>query len=317
MTQVLISAADNALPVDFRESSERVLSYLREHLPMGFWSITRVENGRQTYLVLGQNAYGLPPGGSHPWASSICVRMVDGGGPRIAPVVDAVPAYAAAPVRDVVPIRAYSGSPIVDVDGSVFGVICGISPEEHFGPTPEQQPPLDLLGGLLSDVLRGERLLGQAQKLELELGAARDRDVLTGLVGQRTWDAAINQEFQRFTRLADPTCVVFLSVKSDPSNPASSDDVTRRAATAMRAVLPPDAVAARLGGHFGVLLRNMAEVDGLQLAESLVRELNPLELRAFAGCAGWRPSEGPFVAIDEAFEQMNADARADAFRFVV
>ena len=97
MTQVLLSASDEALPVDFRESSERVLSYLREHLPMGFWSITRVENGRQTYLVLGQNAYGLPPGGSHPWASSICVRMVDGGGPRIAPVVDAVPAIIPGP----------------------------------------------------------------------------------------------------------------------------------------------------------------------------------------------------------------------------
>ena len=85
----------------------------------------------------------------------------------------------------------------------------------------------------------------------------------------------------------------------------------------MRAVLPLDSVAARLGGHFGVLLRNMAEVDGLQLTEALVRELNSLELRAYAGCAGWRPSEGPFVAIDEAFEQMNSDARADAFPSVV
>jgi GGDEF domain-containing protein len=317
MTETLPGAPDTSLPVDFRESSERVLAYLREHHSMGFWSITRVENGRQTYLVLGQNAYGLPPGGSHPWASSICVRMVDNAGPRIAPVVEDVPAYAAAAVREAVPIRAYSGSPILDVDGSIFGVICGISPEENHGPTPEQQPMLDLLGGLLSDVLRGERLLGQAQRLELELEAAGDRDALTGLAGQRTWDSAINQEFQRFTRLADPTCVVFLSVKSDPRYPASSDDVARRAATALREVLPRDAVAARLGDHFGLLLRNTPEVDGLQLTEALVRRLNELEIRAYAGCAGWRPSEGPFVAIDEAFEQMTSDARVDVFRSMV
>ena len=316
MTQGGQRNPEAAPAVDFREASERVLAYLRAHLPMGFWSITRVENGRQTYLVLGQNAYGLPPGGSHPWASSICVRMVEGNGPRIAPIVDNVPKYAVAPVRDVVPIHAYCGSPIVDVDGSIFGVICGISPEEDQGPSPDEQPLLDLLGGLLTDVLRGERLLAQAQLEQLEHEAAHDRDPLTGLAGQRTWDAAINQEFQRFARLADPTCVVFISAKSDPRSPVSHDDVMRRAATALREVLPPNAVAARLGDHFGLLLRNTSEVDGLQLTETAVRRLNGLELLAYAGCAGWRPIDGPFVAVDEAFAQMSADALDDIFPHV-
>ena len=317
MTADANTEPDFVAPVDFRESSERVLAYLREHLPMGFWSITRVENGRQTYLVLDQNAYGLPQGGSHPWASSICVRMVEQDGPRIAPVVDDVPVYVAAPVREVVPIRAYSGSPIVDVDGSLFGVICGISPEEHQSPDPDQQPLLDLLSGLLSDVLRGERLLADAQKRNLELAADRDRDPVTGLAGQRTWDEAINQEFKRFSRLADPTCVVFVSVKSDPRFPSTSDDVVRRAATALRQVLPADSVASRLGAHFGVLLRQTSEIDGLHMSEELVRRLNELELRAYVGSAAWRPSEGPFVAIDEAFEQMMADARADSYPFAL
>ncbi len=317
MTEGVLRSSASRTPVDFRESSERVLAYLRDNLPMGFWSITRVENGRQTYLVLGQNAYGLPPGGSHPWASSICVRMVESDGPRIAPVVEDIPAYAVAPVRDAVPIHAYCGSPIVDVDGSIFGVICGISPQAGQAPSADQQPLLDLLGGLLSDVLRGERILGQAQRIELEQQAARDRDSLTGLAGQRTWDVAINVEFERFSRLADPTCIVFLTAKSDPRFPMSSDDVMRRTATALRELLPRDGVAARLGDHFGLLLRHTPEVEGLQLTEALVRRLNSLELRAYAGCSGWRPIDGPFAAIDEAFGQMTSDALDGALPHVV
>ena len=311
MTTTAIHRPDPAVPVNFRQAGERVLAYLREHLSMGFWSITRIENGRQTYLALGQNAYGLPPGGSHPWASSICVRMIENGGPRIAPVVDEVPAYADAPVRQAVPINTYCGSPIMDVDGSLFGVICGISPEVKQGPGLEEQPLVDLLAGLLTDVLRGERLLAQLENLELERLAQSDRDPLTGLAGPRTWDAAVNQEFLRFGRLADPTSVIFVTVKADPQTPTQVDDVARRAASAMRDVLPKDVVAARLGAHFGILLRNVSEMESLQVAEQLVRQLKDLKLLPYVGVSAWRPAEGPFIAIEEAFEQMNAEMLAE------
>jgi GGDEF domain-containing protein len=311
VTKTAIHRPDPAVPVNFRQAGERVLEYLREHLPMGFWSVTRIENGRQTYLALGSNAYGLPPGGSHPWASSICVRMIEHGGPRVAPIVDDVPEYADAPVRQAVPINAYCGSPILDVDGSLFGVICGISPEAEQGPKVEAQPLLDLLAGLLTDVLRGERVAAQLENLELERLALSDRDPVTGLAGLRTWDAAINREFERFSRLADPTSVLFVSAKVDPRASTSQDDVARRTASAMRQALPDDAVAARLGGHFGVLLRNSEEMQSLQIAEQLVRHLKSVDLRAYVGVAAWRLAEGPFVAIDEAFNQMNSEIQAD------
>ena len=296
MAKTALHRPDPAVPVNFRESGELVLAYLREHLPMGFWSVTRIENGRQTYLALGPNAYGLPPGGSHPWASSICVRMIENGGPRVAPIVDDVPAYVDAPIRQAVPINAYCGSPIMDVDGSLFGVICGISPEAKQGPGLEDQSLVDLFARLLGDVLRGERAAARLEDLEL-----------TGLAGQRTWDVAINQEFQRFSRLADPTSVLFVKVKSDPRNPLSEEDVARRSASALRKILPKEVLAARLGGHFGVLLRNTSELRALQTAEQLVRQLSELNLRAYVGSSAWRPLEGPFVAIEEAFEQMQSE----------
>ena len=39
--------------------------HLTAQVPMGLWAVTRVENGRQSYLYLDANAYGLVEGGSH------------------------------------------------------------------------------------------------------------------------------------------------------------------------------------------------------------------------------------------------------------
>ena len=74
---------------------------------------------------------------------------------------------------------------------------------------------------------------------------------------------------------------------------------------------PKDAVAARLGAHFGILLRSVSEMESLQVAEQLVRQLKELKLIAYVGVSAWRPAEGPFIAIEEAFEQMNAEMLAE------
>ena len=67
------------------QAARAVLTYLHLHLPMGFWSVTRVKNGRQSYLYLDENDYGLAAGGSHPWGSSFCIHMASGAGPDVAP----------------------------------------------------------------------------------------------------------------------------------------------------------------------------------------------------------------------------------------
>lgn len=49
--------------MNFDVAAGLVLAYLREEVPSAFWSATRVENGRQTYLYLDpDNGYGLPVG---------------------------------------------------------------------------------------------------------------------------------------------------------------------------------------------------------------------------------------------------------------
>ncbi len=109
----------------FRATSQVVLDYLNACMPMAFWSVTRVENDRQTFLHVDDNALGLTAGGSIPWQDTYCVHMVAGTAPRIAPDSAAIPAYAAAPANETVQIGAYAGAPITEPDGSTFGVICG------------------------------------------------------------------------------------------------------------------------------------------------------------------------------------------------
>ncbi|MEI8057081.1 MAG: hypothetical protein WCI29_06710 [Actinomycetes bacterium] len=311
METVLEPEALVGTDTDFRAASLRVLEYLRSHVPMGFWSITRIENERQTYLVLGENDYGLPEGGSHPWDNSLCIRMVAGLGPRIAPVAGAVPAYAGAAVREAVPIGAYSGSPILDVDGSVFGVICGISPRPYEGPGPEAQPLIDLLSGLLTSVVRGERVRAEMERAQLMSFAERDRDPVTGLAQRRTWDMTLSNEQDRFGRLADPTCVLFLQARSVSSSP---DDVARRTASVLRAATTVTDVVVRLEDSYGVLLTNADEKRGLQVAESVIDRLTDLEVVGSVGVASWRPAEGPAAAVEEALAQLGADAAVHSRR---
>ncbi len=53
------------LGIIFDDASQVVRAHLREHVTMAFWSVTRVENGRQCCLSLDDNDYDLAQGGSH------------------------------------------------------------------------------------------------------------------------------------------------------------------------------------------------------------------------------------------------------------
>src|SRR3954454_6320076 len=114
----------------FDQAARLVLDYLRSEVPLAFWSVTRVENGRQTYLFLDDdNGYSLLQGQSHGWEDSFCVHMARGEAPAVAPDAQSVPAYAAAGVNADVTIGSYAGAVVSEPDGAVFGAICGLDPQ--------------------------------------------------------------------------------------------------------------------------------------------------------------------------------------------
>jgi diguanylate cyclase (GGDEF)-like protein len=293
----------------FDEACALVLAYLREVLPLGFWSVTRVENGNQTYLALGENVYGLAQGGSHRWSDSYCVHMAAGEAPQVAPDAAAVPAYAAAKVNEAVQIGAYAGACIRDADGELFGALCGLDPQ----PQPEllagAEPLLQMVSTLLSLVLTADRQRDEALRRAERLQDVATTDVLTGLLNRRGWESVLREEQSRYQRFADPTVVAVLDldqlkeINDGPGGHAAGDAYIARAAQALRAAVRGHDRVARLGGdEFGLLLAGCT----IEQAPGLVgRVYEELEAAGVAGSIGWAPVT-VLAGVREAAERADA-----------
>lgn len=259
----------------FAEASENVLAYLRAHHPMTVWTVTRVEDGQQRHLHLGPNDYGLVTGSSVPWEDSYCVHMVSGEAPRVSPDTQLVPAYRQAAVNDALQINAYAGVPIQEPDGSLFGVLCGLDRARR-SDLAAVEPLLDLLRGLLSSVLAGERALEQASLVTTHALVDAETDAMTGLLNRRGWDRAVAEAQQRLQRLGDPSVLVVadldgLKTINDRDGHSAGDRYLTAAATGLRGAVRPADVVARLGGdEFGILLVGLSAT----LARTKVAELD-------------------------------------------
>ncbi|WP_375504730.1 EAL domain-containing protein [uncultured Jatrophihabitans sp.] len=276
----------------FRATAQAVLDYLNAHLPMAFWSITRVENEQQTYLYLDGNDYGLTAGGSHPWRDSYCVHMVAGTAPRIAPDAAAIPLYAAAAVNQAVQIGAYAGAPIAEPDGTLFGAICGldrVSRDDiaHYGPI------LDLLSELLSISLASDRALHHARAESNAALTYATTDSLTGIHNRHAWDTKIAQLDLDFATYADPTVIVIVDldnlkhVNDGPGGHSAGDQLLRDAAQVMRRYKRDEDFLARLGGdEFGIILTNTPADLAPALGHRMTRELDRAGIPA---SVGWSP----------------------------
>jgi signal transduction histidine kinase/GGDEF domain-containing protein/integral membrane sensor domain MASE1 len=269
-----------AVPAErFDHAAHLVLDYLHQQMPLAFWAVTRVENGRQTYLYLdADNGYGLRQGGSHPWEDSFCVHMAAGRAPTVALDAQSVPEYARAGVNDLIRIGTYAGAVISETDGSLFGAICGLDPEARSGDPrmAAAESQLALLGQLLTTVLAADRAAEKARHaLLVERLAVAETDRLTGLPNSRAWDRLLDEARERYDRLADPTTVLWLDVQSpsivDKSRPA--DAYRLAAATAARRALRDGDILARVeDDRFGILL-HCAGPDAKRIATRLRIEL--------------------------------------------
>jgi len=165
---------DSALDLmPFEEASAQVVDFLKQTVPMAFWSVTRVTEGRQTYLSIRDDAYGRSAGDSVAWSDSLCQHMVAGTAPSIAPDAMAVPEYAGSTVAATLDIGSYVGVPIRAGDGTLFGTICGIDPDRQPDELLARAPGLRLLADLLGRVLEAASLRAQAERRTRQIQEAQ------------------------------------------------------------------------------------------------------------------------------------------------
>ena len=287
-----VTASFTAESYGFRAMAQLVLDYLNTHMPMAFWSITRVENDRQTYLYLQDNDYGLTVGGSHPWRDSYCVHMVAGAAPRLAPTADAIALYAAAAVNDTVQIGAYAGAPITEPDGALFGAICGLDRVPRadlasFGPV------LDVLSQALTLTLASDRAL-HASRAESDAALTyASTDSLTGIHNRHAWDTTINELQHDYDTYADPTIIVVIDlddlkhVNDGHGGHSAGDQILRNTAHVLRHNIRDSDFLARLGGdEFGIILTGAPA----RLAPTLIHRLTrALDRASIPASIGWSP----------------------------
>lgn len=300
----------------FAEASRDVLAYLREHVPMAFWAVTRVENGRQTYLYVEDDTYGLRPGGFHEWSESFCIHMAAGSAPRVAPDAQQVPEYAAAGVNDAIDIGAYAGAEIHDTDGGLFGALCGLDPQVQDDELARVGPLLVLLSRLLTHALAADRHRQQSTARALEAELAADTDALTGVYSRRAWERLIVDESDRFERVADPTAVVVIDLDglkktNDEAGHAAGDALLVAGAAAIRAAVRGNDPVARLGGdEFGVLLRQCTTEAATGRTATIREALRARGVAASVGVAAAVPGQGLRAAVEAADREMYAAKRS-------
>ena len=296
--------------VDFGSASKRALAFLHESLGMALWMVTRLEGENWIVLTSADRGYGVKPGDVLRWSDSVCSRMVQGFGPRIAPVIDLVPAYRDAPIGRQFSIGSYVGVPLQSADGAFFGTLCA------FDPAPRPDLPAnalelaELLGELLSGILVLELTVEETERAADWAQQEGATDELTGLFNRRGWENLVAAEEDRCRRHGNSAAVVVididgLKVVNDAHGHGAGDDLLRRCATAIGRTTRDHDAAARLGGdEFGVLLVEADAAGAAEFAARLGEALAAEAVGASIGFATRTLQEGIYGAAVEADRRM-------------
>jgi diguanylate cyclase len=250
---------NDLLPQDFELAGRAVLAFLRDRFGFDLWMLTRAEGDDWIVLQAEDLSYGVQSGKVFRWADSFCAEMVKGNGPRVAPNSELVPAYRAAQIAQQFPIKAYIGMPLQNADGSLFGTLCAINPT----PQPEsirgEQALLELLAGLLSQILQADLKAAAAVRRTQYLEAAAHNDALTSVYNRRAWDELLAREEDRCKRYGHPAAIISIDLDelkniNDTHGHAAGDALPQKTSNALRKAVWDVDVVARLGGdEFGII----------------------------------------------------------------
>ncbi len=250
------------------------------------WSVSRVESGHQVHLHVNGDL--IAAGETLPWGDSLCRRMVEGG-PAIVADTLTDPVYADHPAAG--RFRGFAGMPIRGDDGSTFGMLCGVTSEPFSGDLGIDEAELELLTGLLADVLDGARLSDSAHAAERSALVLAQTDHLTGLVNRRGWDLAIEQARESLESYGDHMSVVIVDLDdfkavNDREGHQAGDEQLRLAGRILTGLVRRDDVVARIGGdEFGVLLVSCSETEADHREADIFDGLNVQSVAASTGHA--------------------------------
>ncbi len=293
----------------FAEAATTVLRYLHATYGFGQWMVTRAAGADWVVLRSVGDGYPVHDGDVLAWSDTFCSRMVRGEGPRVAPRLQEVPAYAQAPLNSLVTVNGYLGVPLTGPGGELFGTLCAVDAEPFDDAVVAAQPLFELQARLLSSLLSVELLAAaQSRRAESAERSACD-DALTGVLNRRGWDQAVAAEQVRSRRHASPVSVLAIDLDglkgvNDSQGHAAGDALLARAGQVLLGAVRDGDVVARTGGdEFALMFPGLPEAAAQARATHVQELLQHAGVSASCGVSAIDPREGSLSA---------AWARADA-----
>lgn len=275
---------------DFANASRATLRLLRQQLGHDLWMVTRVEDDDLIVLDCLDFAYRLRPGDVLPWSATLDWRMAQGQGPRVAPRVADVPAYATAGLTSAVRVESYIGVPMLH-EGRVFGTLTGMHPAPMPDSVVAALPTVELLADLLSTVLtlelKASQVIRRAERAEVEAHI----DPLTQVGNRLAWTKTLFDEESRCRRYGRPACVISVDLDglkraNDLHGHDAGDRLLRDAAVVLRRVSRMCDQVARVGGdEFAVLAVEASELEGRALLDRIAMAFGNAGVEASLGMA--------------------------------
>lgn len=289
----------------FSAVADRVVAYLRAHTPISDWSVNRVVGGEQIHLHVEGDGL-ISVGDRRDWADSFCRRVVDLGADPVVPDVTTHPDY-----RDLtIPgSRSYASQPILDADGDMFGMLCGLGTAPLHSAADVDLDLLDLLTGMLGAHVSLARRMESGDRARRSAEAMAQTDALTGLVNRRGWDALLADAAVRTSAYGDLAAVLVADVDglkrvNDDLGHAEGDTVLQHVARALVAARRDGETVARYGGdEFAVLVE---DVSPRSLGETMRRYRESFRAHDVEVSLGWSlvyPGDQP---ADAAFRRADA-----------
>ncbi len=276
---------------NFESAGRQVMQYLHKHMGFNLWMITRTEGDDLIVLQTDDHGYGIKPDTVFRWDDSLCSEMIKGNGPHIAPCIDDVPAYKAAPIAKVMDIKAYVGMPLRLADGSLFGTLCAINPTPQPASIVGNEEQLQLLASLLSTILQAELKNAEEARDSERMHAEALTDMLTSLYNRRGWDQLMAAEEERCHRFGHSAAVITIDIKGLKqtqltAGQEAADQLIERTGDVLRSAARVVDVVARLGGdEFGVLSIECDRAGADSLCLRIRTKLEEAGIKAAIGVA--------------------------------
>jgi len=309
------SVADVGPLPSFSAAASSVLGYLSSAYGLGLWMVTRTAG--EDWIVLSSAGDGpVAAGDVLRWSDGLCSRMVRGLGPRVAPRVAEVPAYADAPVRQVLTIGSYVGVPLTGPTGELFGTLCAVDAAPAHQDLALAQPLFELQARLLSSLISVELLAAEEARRAQVAELRANQDALTALLNRRGWDQALLGEQERARRHASPVSVVALDLDglklcNDLRGHNAGDQLLATVGRVLGSAVRHGDVVARTGGdEFAVLCAGTPEPVAQVLATRLQAALQDSGVSVSCGVGGLDPRDGSLAAAWERADRAMYDDKA-------